>query len=433
MKKLRLLFLISILFVFVSQIAAQSGFSDSFNDSNFITNPTWTGEVSKFDVNAAKELQLNNLSASSNNETYLATNSSVINDAFWEFYVRLNFDPSSSNFAKVYLVSNNQDLTTALNGYYVQIGGQSGTVDDVRLYRQDGLTDSLLIQGPSSTVGSSPAVKIRVTKNAANLWSLFLDQSGVGNTYQLQGVSTENKYSSSLYFGVLCDYTSTRSDKFFFDDFVVSGVAFQDTAKPFLLQVTVINDRKIEVRFNEKLDSTSALLLTNYTVNNSIGNPSAARFTSVDSIKIELDFQTPFTNGGQYDISVQNVEDKAGNSMQTSTQNFTYFVPVPADSRDIVINELYPDFTPSNGLPEAEFVELFNASDKIFDMNGWVISDGTTNSTLSNHLLRPSEYLIICPSASTSDFLSYGTVQGLASFPTLNNTDDNITLQDNTG
>ena len=426
-------FIVSLLFVFTSQIEAQTGFSDSFTDSNFINNPVWSGEIGKYEINAAKELQLNNTTAASNNETYLTTTSTVINNASWEFYIRLDFDPSSSNFAKVYLVSNNEDLTASLNGYYVQIGGQAGSVDNIRLYRQDGTTDTLLINGPNGTVASAPAIKVRVTKDAANLWSLFLDQSGLGNAYQLQGIATEAKYDSSLYFGVLCDYTSTRSDKFFFDDFNVNGVSFQDTVRPFLSQVTAINDRKIEVRFNEKLDSSSALLLTNYTVNNSIGNPCAASFSSLDSTKIELDFTTPFTNGGQYDISVQNIEDKAGNTMLSATQSFIYFVSVPADFRDIVINELYPDFTPTNGLPEAEFLELFNASKKVFDLSGWSISDASSTRNLEMHILRPGEYLILCSQTVVRDFKAIGTAQGLASLPGLNNDGDSITLRDNNG
>ena len=433
MKKHASIIVVSFLVAFTFQVKAQNGFSDNFNDSNLTSNPVWNGETSKFEINAVKELQLNNSTASSSNESYLTTNSTVINDAFWEFYVRLDFNPSTSNFAKVYLVSDNQDLTAALNGYYVQIGGQTGTIDNVKLYRQDGVSDTLLIDGASSTVATSPAIKLRVTKSTTNVWSLFLDQSGVGNSYQLQGTSAESKYGTSNYFGVLCKYTSTRSDKFYFDDFLVSGSSFQDTVKPFFSQLTVINDRKIELSFNEKLDSSSALTLNNYRVDQSIGNPSSVLFSTLDSNKVELSFATSFTNGSSYTLTVQNIEDTAGNVIVPSSDVFVFFIPVLAAYRDIVINELYPDDTPSNGLPEAEFIELFNASNKIFDMNGWVISDGTTNSTLSNLLLRPSEYLIICPSASTSDFLSYGIVQGLASFPTLNNTEDNITLQDNNG
>lgn len=432
MKKLPSLYLLLSLSFISIQLTAQTSFSDNFNDSNFTANPIWSGETSKFEVNAAKELQLNNTGAASNNETYLTTTSTIVNSAFWEFYVRLDFSPSSSNLAKVYLVSDNQDLTAVLNGYYVQIGGQSGTVDDVRLYRQDGLTDTLLIDGANGTVGTNPAVKIRVTKSATNEWNLFLDQSGVGSAYQLQGVSTEDKFVTSNYFGVLCKYTSTRSDKFFFDDFVVNGTPFQDTVKPIISQVNVTSDSTLSVNFNEKLDSSSALLLSNYSVNKGIGNPLSVQFTSNDSLAVRLVFTAKFVNGSSYELITKNVEDKSGNLMLNDTSSFFYFVPVPAAYRDIVINELYPDPTPSNGLPEAEFIELFNASKKVFDLDGWVINDGS-NRVLSTQILRPGEYVIICHQASTTAFSSYGTVQGLASFPALSNSGKNISLLDNFG
>ena len=433
MKKQTSLFILFLFLAFATKLSAQIGFSDNFNDSNFTLSPVWSGEVSKFEVNAAKELQLNNSTAVSSNETYLSTPSLAVNDAFWEFYIRLNFNPSTSNFAKVYLISDNQNLTAALNGYYVQIGGQSGTVDNVRLYRQDGTVDSLLIDGPDGTVATAPAVKVRVTKTTANLWSLFLDQSGTGSSYQLQGSSIESKHNTSSYFGVFCDYTSTRSDKFFFDDFVVSGVAFQDTIPPIVNQVTVLTPQQLEVVFNEKIDSASALNLNNYNLDQSVGNPTSINFPTQDSSKVELSFTSSFINGNTYSLTIQNIEDVAGNSMIPSSSSFFYFIPTPTEKRDVVINELYPDFTPSNGLPESEFIELFNASNKIFDLNGWVLSDGTSNATLANHILRPSEYLIICPPTAALDYSNFGATQDLISFPTLNNTGDNITLKDNNG
>ena len=303
----------------------------------------------------------------------------------------------------------------------------------MRLYRQDGTVDSLLIDGPDGTVATAPAVKIRVTKTTANLWSLFLDQTGTGSSYQLQGSSTESKHNTSSYFGVFCDYTSTRSDKFFFDDFIVSGVAFQDTIPPVVNQVTVLTPQQLEVGFNEKLDSSSALNLNNYTLNQSVGNPTSVNFTAQDSSTIELNFASSFINGNTYNLTIQNIEDVAGNSMIPSSSSFFYFIPTSAGKRDVVINELYPDFTPSNGIPESEFIELFNASNKIFDLDGWILTDGTSNATLDNHILRPGEYLIICPPTAALDYSNFGATQNLISFPTLNNTGDNITLKDNNG
>lgn len=48
--------------------------------------------------------------------------------------------------------------------------------------------------------------------------------------------------------------------------------------------------------------------------------------------------------------------------------------PAPIYSKDIVINELFPN---PKGADDAEFIELFNTSDQPVDLNGWKVSDAT--------------------------------------------------------
>lgn len=434
MQKISGLLLFCFLAIINGSVKSQNGFSDDFSDGNFTSNPTWLGETSKFQIDGNNRLQLNHVGASgTSNSSFLVTASSAIYQSTWEFYIKLDFDPSTSNYAKVYLVSNNADLTASLDGYYIRVGGQTGTVDNVRLYRQDGLIDTLLVDGISGTVATSPEVKIRVTKSITNEWELFLDQSATGNTYQSQGSAIDNKYSTSSFFGVYCQYSSTRFDKFFFDDFIVTDVPFQDTVPPVLTELTVLSNDSLRLSFNEKVEASSALNGSNFQVNNSIGNPSSLSFVSTDSTSLYLLFSSPFVNGTTYEIISKNVSDKAGNPMLNDTSNFTYLVPEKASFRDVVLNELYPDFSPSNGLPAGEFVELFNASSKIFDLSNWSLSDGTSTATLSAQILRPGEYLILCSQSIQNDFSPFGATQGQASFPSLNNTGDNITLKDNSG
>ena len=43
--------------------------------------------------------------------------------------------------------------------------------------------------------------------------------------------------------------------------------------------------------------------------------------------------------------------------------------------KDIIFSEILADPTPKAGLPETEFVELFNRSEFAFDLSGWKITD----------------------------------------------------------
>lgn len=128
---MRKTFLFFIVFSFPYLISAQ--FTDSFLDGNFTNNPTWFGNLDKFEVDSSGRLHTIYDSVSS--EIYLSTISKVSENAIWEFSSEYLFEPSSSNFSKIYLMSNNQDLTSNLNGYFVKVGGESGSIDGVSLER----------------------------------------------------------------------------------------------------------------------------------------------------------------------------------------------------------------------------------------------------------------------------------------------------------
>ncbi|MBA2408108.1 MAG: hypothetical protein H0V65_08985, partial [Chitinophagales bacterium] len=117
---------------------------DDFSDGDFITNPTWEGDSAKFEVNAALQLHLN-APAVSDTAVIYTTNSSIDNTE-WEFYVKLDFSPSASNYLKVYLVSDQPDLKKPLNGYFLRLG-EDGSNDAIDFFLQQGSTETLILSG----------------------------------------------------------------------------------------------------------------------------------------------------------------------------------------------------------------------------------------------------------------------------------------------
>ena len=95
--------------------------------------------------------------------------------------------------------------------------------------------------------------------------------------------------------------------------------------------------------------------------------------------------------------------------------------------RSVVINELYADPTPSNGLTDVEYIELFNADSIPFELSGWKLVNSTTEKTLSSYLLNPNEYVIICDANSTSFFPNS---IGISTLTALTNSGDSLTLID---
>ncbi|GAB4253050.1 MAG: hypothetical protein Kow0079_08340 [Vicingaceae bacterium] len=399
---------------------------DDFTDGDFTLNPKWNGDTANFEVDLAQKLHL--LAPAVADTSYLSTPSSIINNTTWEFYVEMNFGTSSSNYAKVYLTSDNSDLKSSLNGYFVKIGN---TTDEVSLYRQDGWTETEIIDGVDGLVNTTPAIAhIRVTRDGLGNWTLEADSTG-GTTYALQGSVNDATYTSTAHFGVLCNYTSTRSDKFYFDDFNITAVG--DTSAPFVVNVIPISNNQLDVQFNEVLDVVSAQNISNYSVDLGIGNPSTANIDALDSSLVHLTFTNAFTNNQSYNLTVTNVADTAGNTIATQIFPFTFSFFATANTYDVVINEIFADPTPQVGLPNAEFVELYNTTTNAFDLSNWQFVNTTTVKTLPNFVLLPNDYVILCNTSDTALYAPYGNVIGISSFTALSNGGDSLTLLDNNG
>jgi Lamin Tail Domain/CHU_C Type IX secretion signal domain len=102
----------------------------------------------------------------------------------------------------------------------------------------------------------------------------------------------------------------------------------------------------------------------------------------------------------------------------------------PAERYEIVINEIFADPSPPVGLPNAEFIELKNISARQINLNGFKISDGTSTATINvNYNLQPDSLVIICGTTNAALFAAFGSTLGVSSFPSLDNSEDLLTLR----
>ena len=95
------------------------------------------------------------------------------------------------------------------------------------------------------------------------------------------------------------------------------------------------------------------------------------------------------------------------------------------NARSVVFNEIYADPTPSNGLPDCEYIELFNADTLPFELSGWKLVNSTTEKTLPLFLLNPNDFVIICDANCVSQFPN---AIGITSLTALTNSGDSLTL-----
>lgn len=246
---------------------------DNFSDGDFSTNPTWQPDNAANWTIDNNRLRSNSSSASST--FYISTPSVKATNAQWDFFVNLQFNTSSANYVDIFLTSNQADLTNATNnGYFVRIGG---TPDEISLYKLTAGSPALLINGTDGVTNSSNnSLRIKVIRDSNNLWTLERDVSGTGSNFVLEGSITDNTHATSAFFGIrITQSTSTFFSKHFFDDFVVGEIVV-DTDPPSIVSATPISATQLDVLFNENVETTSAQLTANYSVNNAVGNPTLA-------------------------------------------------------------------------------------------------------------------------------------------------------------
>lgn len=412
----KLTYLLLLLFVPMCQYAQVL---EDFSDGDFLIDPTWSGDVVDFEVDT--EFRLHLVGPEESDESHLVTSSESIENAQWDISLTMDFNPSSSNRTYIYLVSDATDLEGDLNGYFVMVGHSN---DEVSLYRQDGSSTTKIIDGIDDLLDiDSVSISIRVTRNADGIWELMRDLDSSGE-YVSEGIVTDNVYVSSTYFGIRCDYSPTRHDLFWFDDLTVTGTGVVDDVAPIVTGLTVIDANTLEVAFNEALDLVSAENLSNYTWL-PFESPIAA---VLSGLSVTLTFSSEFPENEVQSLQVESVADIAGNPVVSIIEDFTNYVLGVGGLGDIVINEIMADPSPSVGLPDAEFIELFNASDSAFDLLGWNLQDTGTDEILESFILAPGAYVIVCDDDDADTLSNFGDVLPVSSLSALTNGGDSIAL-----
>lgn len=115
-----------------------------------------------------------------------------------------------------------------------------------------------------------------------------------------------------------------------------------------------------------------------------------------------------------------------------TTNNFSYKdivgVSINEVRNDIVINEIM--FAPTS--PQPEWIEIYNRSNKIIDLKNYQVADAadTLKIISQSTILSPNEFFVIAKDTLIFNYYNINSGYVLASFPTLNNTNDKLILLD---
>ena len=381
-----------------------SQLTENFSDGDFNNNPKWTGDTLEFIVNSDYKLQLN--APSLTDTSFLCVETGTLNfnaNLSWEFYIKLDYSPSNNNNVRYYLTSNNNNLKGYLEGYFIRVG-ENGSLDKLKIYRQDGLNTTLLGSSIHSSFGVNPEFRVRVNRDINGNWEVFSDTLGGNNFIYELGV-TDNSHTYSTFSGLWCKHTSSNNDNFYFDDISISGSVIIDTISPYIELAIVTGKNAIEVQFSEPLNQTVLEVNNYYLINSNFPNP---RLINPTLSGYNLIFQDSFYGNQTLELVITNVEDLSGNIMLDTLQ---ILVPDTAKVGEVLINEVL--FDPLSG--GSDYVEITNNSDNSFDIYKYFLAD--FDNGISN-LKQINQHFILSPGSFA--LLSEDSSQILNDYPTNN-------------
>jgi hypothetical protein len=354
-----------------------SSLSETFSDGSFYGSNRavkWTGDANKFIVNESLQLQLN-APDDAESPVQLKTALAFSRNMQWEWWMKISCNPSSGNYVRVFLCSDESDLTDKLNGLFIRIGYDDDNV--CLIQSQNGKNNKTLIKGAEKRLNrASVALRLKAVWDNDGTFSLYSKLDGE-DEYVLEGSCNISETFESAVFGLACYFTPTRSTAFYFDDFRV-----------------------------HKLES---------------GNPDPEPDPDTDSNP------NPNTNPNtDLDQSTDPDDDSVTDK--------------DSDTGDVIITEILYD--PPAGC--AEYVEIYNNSDKTFDLRFLSFttrksSDGSLNKSYplaeSEILFHPEEYLVITKSRDLVclffDCHSESIFAEISKMPALVNTSGCVVILDN--
>jgi hypothetical protein len=197
-----------------------------------------------------------------------------------------------------------------------------------------------------------------------------------------------------------------------------------DTIAPLVSSISVESEQQLKVIFNESMD-ISSVDISAFSLSNGL---QIANFQMLDifATEILINLSTQINRGIVNTLTVTGVRDCEGNTISTTSLDF-YLGDEPS-FQELIITEIMANPSPSQGLPNVEYLELYNTTDRIISVAGLILSDGTSATTLNSFNLDPNQYLILTPNNDKAEMEAYGNVLGVNNWPSLNTNGDEVSL-----
>jgi len=365
-----------VFFTFMLPLCAFSQINESFNNPEITATYPWEGDLDRF-KSGSDYLQLNDMSRSTDAKVYLY--GATLGENEWTFRIKSGYKTTDYNYFRVYLWSDNPDANkdNFHTSYFIELGRGQQRITLCR--NTGGNRTDILLSRAISNLNDAFDLHIHIVSTNSGQISLYV-RSDQKPEYTHIGTASYTPQIAPGYFILYCKYTGDHSKNKYFGPVHIKNFSLQNIQNP----------EELRILSMEQTDASTLDLTFNRIVNPAYASFSLTSLGAADRVyisddekQIRLAWDEEMKNGSTYTLSYQNIYDDENNSYQGTLPSFVSIYEsedqetIPPTSSiiyqpgDILINEVMADPKGVAGLPETEYIELYNTTNKAIDLSGW--------------------------------------------------------------
>ena len=163
---------------------------------------------------------------------------------------------------------------------------------------------------------------------------------------------------------------------------------------PEIVSAQISGSNTVALNFSHFMDSLSLVNKLAYSVDEGIGSPQNVFVVAQEFTSVTLEFSSAFQESVSYLLTISDTLFNCSGDFIPLGSAYQLIMPSEAGIYEIVINEIMADPDPPNGLPEFEYIEIYNTTSSFLRMENWNLQVGTTAKLIPSIIIEPDEYVI---------------------------------------
>lgn len=358
-------------FALLLPFCALSQVTEPFNNPEISYKYDWEGDADRFKIEDGF-LRLFDSSIARTASLYIYGVSLADNE--WNLRLKSDYKTTNYNSMRVYLWCNSTNIESERTGYYIELGGDK----KISLCKVWGLNaKESLISRQIDNLEKAYDIHIRVVSDHEKI-TLYARSDSKPEFTEIG--STDYEFQANPgYFILYAKYSKDHAKDKYFGPITIRN--FSTGTSP----VPEEKPAELTLQSVEQEDASTLILTFNQSVNPIYASFSLSAlgeaeqiYISEDERIIKLVWPKQMEKGETYILSYKDLYDNHEKKPNSGSYSFvaihtTTVQPeiIQYSTGDLIINEVMANPNGAMGLPETEYVELYNTTDKEINLTGW--------------------------------------------------------------